>query len=459
MPKSGRGHQPGAGRGRVVQRHGATVAVLAGFLALSKVLPAAHRLYPSDLSPLLVQWDPATTIEVLVPIALAGAAVVLAPKLLEGRRWILLASAVAFGWLFAVTVAIQSGSPRSFPGDSVPRGAGILTAPFLRNTDYLANVPLIARVGIHRFDSQYPHLERPIFGMLSLHAQTHPPGAPLLLFGMEKLVGGSVLGVCLLVTLIGALGAVPTYFLAREAYGERIARRAVLLFVSCPAVILYSATSMDVVFMTAMAAALAGLVRAPRSNRWAVGAGLLAGLAVVFTWSATALLPIGVGVGLVALRRLPMAVLVRRAGLALAGLLAAGIAFRVFLSIDLVACFRRAEHLQTTYRAFHRPYWYWVWGNVFGFLIASGIGHTALLVEETRRRWRDRDPGIETVLWGTLILSSVLGYARGETDHIWLVFTPLLVAAAAAAADRVRPVVAAGLGQAVATEMLFWTNW
>jgi hypothetical protein len=251
----------------------------------------------------------------------------------------------------------------------------------------------------------------------------------------------------------------PTSWPAKRT-GERVARRAVLLFVSCPAVILYSATSMDVVFMTAMAAALAALVRAPRSNGWAVGAGLLAGLALVFTWSATALLPIGVGVGLLVLRRrLPVAVLARRAGLALAGLLAAGIAFRVFLSIDLVACFRRAAHLQTTYRAFQRPYWYWVWGNVIGFLIASGIGHTALLVEETRRRWRDREPGMETVLWVTVVLASVLGRFRGETDHIWLVFTPLLVASAAAAADRIRPVQAAGLGQAVVTEMVFSTNW
>src|SRR5205085_112864 len=159
-----------------------------------------------------------------------------------------------------------------------------LTAVLERSSDYYADVPLIDRLGPRTFAERFPELDAPHSTTLALHSTTHPPGAPLFAWVLSKVAGGSVLVVTLLVVLIGALGVVPTYAIARELSGERSARIAAVLFACSPGVLLYSATSEDIVLMTATALALAAVVRAPRSDGWAAAAGALTALALCLTW-------------------------------------------------------------------------------------------------------------------------------------------------------------------------------
>jgi hypothetical protein len=175
---------------------------------------------------------------------------------------------VLVGWILALAMAAQAG------------GLDAISAPFLRPLDYQANVPLVVSLGVRGFAERYPDLIRA--GQLSLHAATHPPGAVILLWALSKLTGGSVLAVSMLVALIGVAGALPTFWVARAVAGgtasgrdptesasaERIGRVAAVLFACAPGVLLFSATSMDAVFMTVVAIALAALVRAPRSDTW-----------------------------------------------------------------------------------------------------------------------------------------------------------------------------------------------
>jgi Dolichyl-phosphate-mannose-protein mannosyltransferase len=461
----------------------ATLAAAAGVLALSRLLPSARTMFPSDLPPLFARWEPLVGPEILLPVALGGVLVAGLPRLFRAGRAAFLVALVAFGFLFAVTLAVQSGRVRTIDGCCDPGGpAAILTAPMVRPTDYLANVPLMDRIGVREFDRRYAEMDRPALGLLTLHASTHPPGPLLLLWGLSHLFGNRVLPIALTVVLIGSAGVVPTYFVAGELYGERAARVAAVLFACSPAIALYVATSVDAVFMAVVALALAAVVRAPRSTGWAAAAGVLAGLALGFTWGATVLGPIGVGVGLLAMARHRQ----ERARVALRGLVAAA-ALAAFvallhplLDLNLVSCFRQAVHVQLRYRTFEgRPYRYWVWGNLAAFLITVGIANTALVVAETRRRWAARRPGFETVLWAALVLGSTVGMFRGETDHIWQIFVPAFVSVAAAAIVRRHPgpepgertrgaeapvagtrgAAVAGLGQAVLTEALLFTNW
>ena len=78
----------------------------------------------------------------------------------------------------------------------------------------------------------------------------------------------------LLVSLVGVAGMAATYAIARAFGEERTARLAAVLFLCAPGVLIYSATSMDAVFMTVIALALAAMVRFPRSAEWAVTAGV-----------------------------------------------------------------------------------------------------------------------------------------------------------------------------------------
>jgi hypothetical protein len=202
-------------------------------------------------------------------------------------------------------------------------------------------------------------------------------------------------------------------------------------------------------------------VRAPRSDRWALATGALTALALCLTWGALSLGIVGIGAGLIALRdrRVSAGALLRRGALAVGSLIVAGLLIRLVTGIDLVADFGPTRVLQEAYLTYDRSYWYWLVGNVAALLITAGIGHTALLVAVTRDRWRERRPGMETVLWVTLLVLSVGGEFKGETDHNWLFLLPLLIAVAAEATDRVRGVAAAGLAQAVGTEVLFYTAW
>jgi hypothetical protein len=439
----------------------ATATVLGLAVAVSHFVPAAHTDFPSSVSPAFLKWQPVIGPGIVVPIVLVVAAVIALPKALRAPTWAFLALAVLFVWVLSVTLAVQAGRAGTFHGCCEAGYGTALTRPLERRTDYLVNVPLVRKVGPQWFDQQYPYLARPVKGRLSLRAQTHPPGAVLLLWVLTGVTHDNLVGTALIVVLIGAAGAVPTYWLARELHGERIARLAVVLFAASPALLLYTATSMDAVFMTVIAAAAAALVRAPRSDAWAALAGALVVAALVMTYAALVLAVVGIGAATMAWRRQRWPRMIRRGVVAAAVAVLAVWAVHRYVGIDLVACFRISARIQREYAAYRdRPYWFWVFGSVVAFLLAAGVALTALLVRQTVDRWRARRPGFETVVWSVMVVSAVFGLVRGETEHIWQFMVPMVAAAAApVAATRLRSVTAAGAGQALVTQVLYYTNW
>jgi hypothetical protein len=438
----------------------ATAVALFAFIAISQLIPAARLHFPSNLPPLFLRWDPMVGPGVIAPGVLAIVGVAAAPRLLELPAWRLLAVLVVFAWLLAMTLAVQAGEAKTFQRATLPGGTSTaLTAVLQRDSDYYGDVPLIDRLGPHRFAERFPELDRIHTTTLATHSTTHPPGAPLFAWVLSRLTGGSLLAVAVLYVLIGAVGVLPTYAIARELSGERTAKVAAMLFACSPGLLIYSATSEDIVFMTATAAAAAALVRAPRSDRWALATGALTALAMCVTWGALSLGIVGVGAGLIALRTQPARAVIRRGLLAVASLVVSLLAIRLLTGIDLLADFGPTRVRQEAYLTYDRSYGYWLLGNLAAFLIAVGIAHTALLVGVTRDAWRERRPGMETVIWVTLLLLSVGGEFKGETDHNWLFLLPLVVAVSADATDRVRGIAATGFAQAIGTEILFYTAW
>jgi hypothetical protein len=413
---------------------------------------------------MFLNWNPFLGPQIVIPLALAGAFLLLAPRILRLQLPVFLATLIAFSWLFAVTLATQSGHIRTFDGSRLPAGdAAILSAPFERRSEYYAAVPIIERMGPRTFADRFAELDVPHTSTLPTHVTTHPPGGALFLWVLSELTGGSVLAVSLLVTLIGGLGVLPTYAIAREICGEDAARTAALLFACSPGVIIFSATSMDVVFMTVVAAAGAAVVRAPRSAAWALAAGTGTAVALCFTWGALGLGVVGVGVGLIVVRDgMAFRVVATRGLLAVAGLVGTGLAIGLLTGIDLVGSYGPTYDRQTHYLTYQRSAVYWLVGNVVAFLISAGIAQTSLLVAETKRRWRERRPGFETVVWAALVASTLTMAFKGETDHNWLFWVPFLAVAAAPAATSVgdlRSAAGGGIGQAVVIEALFYTGW
>ncbi len=448
--------------GRMARPPYVAIGAILGLVVLaSHFLPAAHAGFPSSLSPAFLKWQPAIGPEVAVPVGLVALGLVGLPWALRARTWAFLAIVVAFVWVLSVCIAIQAGRAGTFHGCCEPGYGTALTRPLQRPTDYLVNVRLVRRVGPVYFDQQYPYLARPVKGRLSLRAQTHPPGAVLLLWVLQGATNGNLVATSLLVILIGSAAALPTYWLAKEFHDEHVARVAAVAFAASPSVLLYTATSVDAVFMTMIGLAAAALVRAPRSDAWAAVAGGAVVAALLMTYAALVLAVVGVGASVPAWRRERWPRILRRAVVGAVVTVIALWAVQRYVGIDLLACFRVASRFQREYKAFRdRPYWFWVFGSVVAFLIAAGIALSALLVRETVDRWRARRPGFETVVWAVMIVSAVFGLVRGETEHIWLFMVPMVAAAAApAAAGRLRSVMAAGTGQALVTQLLFYTNW
>ncbi|HXY71009.1 MAG TPA: glycosyltransferase family 39 protein [Actinomycetota bacterium] len=439
--------------------------VLIGSMAVSQAIPWAKKAFAGDVPPLLAQLHP--SIGPWLPLAVVAIAVgvVVFPPALEWPRTAFLVTVVAIGMAITVTMAAEA------------HGLAAISAPFRRPLEYYASVPLVRELGPRAFAAQFPHLG----SGLSLHAATHGPSAVLFLWLLWKMTGGSVLGVSLFVALVGVAGAVPTYAIARSLADERGARLATLLFVCAPGVLIYSATSMDAVFMTVMACALAALVRFPRSAGWAAAAGVLWAIAFSFTFGAFVLAFFAIGVGVVAWRDGTATVrtgLIRACWI-LVGLVAGYLVLRLALGMNLVADFRAASRANYHDPSRARPYLYWVVANIPAFLWAGGVVQTALVASWTRVAWRTGRYGFETVLIGVLALSTLSGVFLGEVDHIWLFFIPPLAAVAgmgleslldarrldeargpnAADSGYLRGVLAGSLGQALLIQLLLYTYW
>jgi hypothetical protein len=450
-----------SGRGRVDRPsppYILTALVLLGSMAVSQAIPWAKRAIAGDVPPLLAQLHPSVGPWLPLAIVVVVVALLILLRSLAWPTWRFLIAAVPMGFAVAIALAVEA------------HGASALTAPFRRPLEYFASVPLADALGPRAFAAQFPDLG----GRLSLHAATHGPSAVLFLWLLWRVTGESLLRVSLLVALVGVAGVIPTYLIARAFGQERGARLAALLFLCAPGVLIYSATSMDAVFMTVIACALAALVRFPRSSAWAVAAGVLWAIALSFTFGAFVLALFALGLGIVALRdrKETIAAFLTRAVLLLGGLVLGCLLLRAALRMNLIADFGAASRANSHDPSRARPYLYWVFANVPAFLWVAGIAQTALFVHETRWRWRTRAFGFETVFIGALVLSSMSGVFLGEVDHIWLFFIPPLSVVAASGLDRVlrsealeaddvplRRVLAGSLAQAALIQVLLYTYW
>ena len=440
----------------------ATIGVLVAAVAGSHWLPAARADFPSALPPLLVHWVPLATPALVVPVALGALFLLAIPSLMRLRTFLFLGALVAFVFAGSIALALQDLHPRVDTGCCAAGGvASVLADPIDRPTDYLANLAIVRFYGPVGIAEAYPWLARPDHGRLSLRALTHPPGAVLLAWVLAGAAHDDGAVVALLIVAIGSLGVVPAYLLGREAHDEGTGRFAAILFASSPVVLLYMATAFDAAFMTVGALAMAALAAAPRRTVWAVVGGALGAGAITLTYGLLALGPVAVGFFLLGLRKAGARAVLARCAVALTSFVVALALLQRFAGIHMAASLVTAERVQHQLADVRlRSFGYWTFGgNLAAFLISAGLGLSSLFVLQTVRAWRARRPGFETVLWVAVIVSSLAGVLRGETEHLWMYFVPLLAAAAAPAAERVRVEAGAGLAQAGVTQVLFWTNW
>ena len=422
---------------------------LAVFLAVLATVKIGFARVPSDgllredgLFPLWARWERGGAAAWFAPALALGAAVAVlwwrgtldrlpAPAFLAGSIGL---SAAVF-----VSLALTNGG---FP-------AG-LTWPLTRDEDYAQDVARFRTLG--EIGSTFTAKQ----AELSLHGKTHPPGPIVLAFVLDRIARGNLVVVALLMVVLGALTILPLHAFARDALGERAARRAVLLWATAPSILLYGATCMDMVFSLPVAVALWQAERAVASRRAApaILSGLALGIGLLMTFAAGIA---AAALALVAARRRTYRTIALVAAASLAVLLTA----RAAWGLDFWAAFRQAARLD----AAEWPAWtsprYYLWTrlmDVFDAMIMFGAALTATWASSLR-----------TSAWGrAAAIASLLAFAAGafkigETGRILMFLLPAVVVPVAKLLeddDRAVALVAlAGFAQALVFEAVLDTRW
>ena len=460
-------------RGRPVGFVLRSAAVLAAAIFALKLLPLflppEGFVGPDWIYPLWALWRPATAPGWIV-LALAVAV----PLVLGNGRMRL--ALVPVLW---IALALTNG------------GLSGLSEPFRRDADYHADVarfhslPEIWRT----YEERQP--------TLSLHGQTHPPGAVTLLWLLERVLGEDLGRLCLAVVLLSAAGLLPVYALARACLDRPGAEAATVLWATTPAVALYGATCMDMVFalpLVSSAAAFGWGVRAePGAVRATAGWGCLSGLALglgsLFTFSSAVMAVTFLLSAALVSRRQPgerprLTVLLATTGLTCVALL---LSLRL-LGFDWLACLDRAQELDEKLFPATLSLSYWLLTRVKGaldVLILVGPAAAALWLGGMRRRAfappaEPEETPVTARLLGVALSRAaamavlaflLLGvYKIGETGRILLFLIPLVPVLAVTRLQRAWPTRASwhrgvtavallNLAQTFLFELLLDTRW
>jgi len=316
-----------------------------------------------------------------------------------------------------------------------------------------------------------------ILPYLSLHARAAPPGPIALLWVMSYVVGRGAMALSLATVAVGASAVIPLYYWARDLCGRRVALTCCMVYACIPSIVLFTATSAEMLFMPFTIATLFLFDRALRRGGigYAVGAGLLFGVLALLKFTL-----IGVGAyfalaGLWRLRAPEERMRVLRTALVMAAAcLAFHAALRWWTGFDIVACFWAAKtHFDMDQAKLdlitpRLPGWTYRFINPVCWFYFAGIPVSLLFL---RRIFRP-DPaarGLFLVMALTLFVLNLLYLGRGEGERSALYIFPFIALPAAHMLDEIgrRAASVAPLLATLAflafqcwlTESFFYTYW
>jgi hypothetical protein len=388
------------------------------------------------------------------------------PRLLPARGEVskqdlhrFLAAAVLFAFLFPCAVAmIRNG----FEG---------IAQSYRRETyEYIGDIGVTS--GIRALFGRYLSIQP----YLSLHGRVAPPGPTALLWLLSYVVGRSALGLALATVAAASLSVIPLFFWARDLMTTRVALVAVCLFALMPSIVLFSATSAEMLFMPFSLTTLFLFDRALRRNapHYAIAAGIAFGMTSLLKFS---LLGLGAYFALAGLARLRRSE-TRRAVFVTATVMGASfVCFHLLVwwwsGFDVIAAFFSAKSyfdldqvaLDTLSPRF--PGWTYRFLNPLAWFYFAGIPVSMLFL---MRLWRQTpDKGRFWLFAATLLALNLLYLGRGEGERSAIHVMPFIALPAAHLLDehlgraaRLTPLAAtlAFLAfQCWLTEAYFYTYW
>jgi hypothetical protein len=396
------------------------VLALAAWAALivaarALVLPlyhADHRVLIGN-PPLVGRLDLRTTWRIVAGLALAAAAVIWGPRVATRLSWtrlLALTGIAAFVW--AVALAASDGLAHVWQ-------------PLETRYEYLHDVPLVSRM------PDFLHTFAPLAPLYDFHVHAHPPLMLLVFWAMSKLGLGGGVAAAIVVIAMGAAAAPAALVALRELASEEHARAAAPFLAFTPAAV-YVATSPDAFYMGvfAIGVALFAVATGRQGDRvgdaCAFGSGLVLGASLFLTYGVVTL---GAIVLAIAVYRRALRPLLMAGG----GVLAVVLAFLAggFWWYDGLQAARELQ-LAGVYQ--RRPYAEFLVNSPAAFALVIGPAVAVGLA-----RLRERGVWVITgVALLALLIADLSGYARGETERVWLPFAPWLLIATCALSPSLR---------------------
>jgi 4-amino-4-deoxy-L-arabinose transferase-like glycosyltransferase len=402
----------------------------------------------AKLAPLYAYWRPHLKGWLVVPVLVLAAyfsflrRTRIATSLADRHA----ATALSLFFLaITLSVSFSDGGPRA------------IIAPLLRtDLEYFGAVDRIPTVSqVPEFLRDYPRLA----STLPMHAQVHPPGSVLFVWGACRLLGGGPWAAATGIILFSALAVPLVYRWASGLGGPGVARRATAIFVLTPSAVLFTATSMDGPFAVFLIATMTLYWESMEHRPVLLGslAGLAAALAAFMTYSVTvALLFCGIATCLrYAMATAPRQTTIVAATCALACFLATNALLWVSTGYDPIATFLAAveNHKHIMAGARHETmtrYLHFIIANLVVFFIAVGLPCAVLWwctiarsfgglcstvhcppLSDHRIVWASAiTDSSRSFMWSALltllVAASVPVYVL-EVERVWMFLVPLIV--------------------------------
>jgi hypothetical protein len=312
---------------------------------------------------------------------------------------------------------------------------------------------------------------------LSIHGRVHPPGPVLLMRAFSAVFGRSPSALSLATLSFGSLAILPLFAWTCALTNRRVALTSVMLYTVVPAIVLFTATSTDILFMPFTLTTFACFERAIRrhSVTWAIATGLGFATMSLLKYS---LLGLGAYFIMVALWRLTAEkqrykVMATSTIMALTFLSFHG-AIRIWSGFELIESMKTAviyvnhDRYYETIMAPRFSFGWWRMLNPACWFFFAAIPVSVLAL------WRWFRPVVDTkiiflLLGLNTLIQSILYLGHGEGERSALYIFPFLVLPAAHAIDELGRVnqSIAPLGATVAfcalqcwlTECFLYTYW
>lgn len=341
----------------------------------------------------------------------------------EGNALTTLVALATSAWLFHVALAIAHlGLAHAFTDTFTREGL-----------EYWQDVPLVH----HGFLARYP------FDGLSVHSSTHPPGLALLLAGVYAIGLREPAEAELVCTFFAALTAFPLYGAARRLGGEGAARMAVAMFLFACSINAFAVLAMDTATMLFATIALYGFTRALDGE---IIGGVLLGVGL-FAASLCNFIALMLGLTYLVLlaarwrgERRVVYVLLLAVALFFGGYALLRIGFHYHPIDAFRRCLATYKDPRVSADMLRKRRGSMI-GSPLEFLGALGLPLGALALRaiggalvRLGRRQEIRVALVVVAAAVPWIVGALLGRPRGEVEHSYLLFVPMVVVAASIAA-------------------------